>query len=180
MSELEQLKQELEKLTKKVKELEKQEEQQENGYPKLGETYYFVSGNYDGAKNIARVGKGQWENDEDDLYIWNFCHGSTDKAKVEWTIKHIELVNEIKKYTRPFEYGEQNWYYETDVDSNRLISDFCTEYFHSSDYDFFANDNDVEKIIKKFGEKYILKILFKPIDGNYKAVMDWLAEQEEE
>lgn len=164
--------------------IEKEKGNKNDEYPKIGETYYFISMNV--IENTVKVCECEWENDKEDIYYWTYRHGSTDKAEVEWTIKHIELVNEIKKYTRPFEEGESNWWFikehypKDDIFRTRLDMAWSTYKEPSSDYGFFWCENAAEDIREQFGEEYIFRFLFRPVDGNYKAVMDWLEEQEEE
>ena len=158
--------------------IEKEKEIKNDGYPEVGETYYFVG--FGKFSEIAKVCESEWDNDEADVFYWNFGYGSTDKAKVEWTIKHIELVNEIKKYTRPFKYGDYNWNIYKDSKADDQIGAIVNMWYqNNSEYDYFVCEEDVDVVFERIGKEYISKFLFKPLDGDYKAVMDWLAEQEE-
>ena len=181
MTELEQLKQELQRLTEKVEELEKQEEEHhKSGYPKLSERYYFVGIDYRNGE--IRALDATWDNDKNDIYYWDFCHGSTDENKVKWTIEHIGLVNEIKKYTKDFEEGAENWYFykEPSLGTYTLETWGIRTGETPNEYGYFNSQEEIDKAIEQLDEEYIFKFLFRPRNGDYKAVMDWLAEQEEE
>ena len=184
MTELEQLKQELEEALEKVKayewqEKEKKEEKKE--FPNIGQVYYYMEIRL----TTPYVVKEIWHNFPIDISRWVHCYGAYTRAEVEWTIKHISLISEIKKHTRPFSiYGEGGNLYlaRKGLKGGLAKVEIDQEYWFDfgSEYNYFDNEEEANKIIEEFGEDYILKFLFPPIDGNYKSVMNGATEQEEE
>ncbi|MGY3725002.1 hypothetical protein SAMN05421767_10637 [Granulicatella balaenopterae] len=183
LEELEQLKKRIKQLSEHAdrieRELKEKEEQKTTKLerPNVGQDYYFMSV----ASGTVGVMKDTWHGYPIDFARWNYCYGAYNKYHVMWTIEHIKLINEIKKYTRPFIREKENVFFVRDFKNGVEVLNtywlFDTDF--NSFYGYFESENEVNKFRENYTEKYILKFLFKPIDRDYKAVMQWLVEQGE-
>ena len=144
------LQMEINSLKQRVAELE-QQAKQEQEFLQYGDTYWCINA-YGG------VSKETWDGydiEKDMLVIGN---GFRTEQEAEFAVEKLKVEAELRKFSRPFILGEENWYL------NMIRSkDITIAYDHYNIHQgtvYFKSKDKVKEVIEIIGEERIKKYIF--------------------
>ena len=143
---IEQLEKELEELKKLEKESVKQFK------PTIGDEYWFI--NSDGYVTCI-----EWEYDMFGQRIYEIGNTYRTKEEAEFVVEKIRTETELRKFSRPFERGESNYYILSDVYDNALTIS-SVGFYRCQGTIYFESEEKAEEAIRMVGEKRIEKYIF--------------------
>ncbi|WCG37066.1 hypothetical protein PML80_05945 [Aerococcus urinaeequi] len=135
----------------KIKAL-KAEVQREDEFPQFGDDYWYVDSDTDVMDTASYDG----EYDRGRLSIGNVFK---TKEQAEFAVEKLKVEAELRKHSRPFEYGKFNYYLFFDIDGNSIITDF-TSYCPPQGAIYFESEEKAQQAIKSVGIDRIKKYLF--------------------
>ena len=135
----------------KIKTL-KAEAQREDEFPQEGYEFWFITSSGDVARMFWHDDLGQ----EQSLSIGNVFKTS---EQAEFAVEKLKVEAELRKYSRPFEYGKFNHYLFLDIDGDSFRTDF-TSYCPPQGAIYFESDEKAQQAIDTVGEERIKKYIF--------------------
>ena len=143
---IEQLEKELEELKK----LEKEKVKQFN--PKIGDEYWFVN-------TVGGTSLAEWEHDDFDKDVYDIGNTYRTKEEAEFVVEKIRTETELRKFSKPFEWGGNNYHILSDMnDSSLTIGNMG--FYRSQGTIYFESEEKAEEAIRMVGEKRIEKYIF--------------------
>ena len=145
------LQDELKALKERIAELEEQVEQ-EKEFPQFGDDYWYVDSDTD-VLDVAWYGG---EYDQGRLSINNVFK---TKDQAEFAVEKLKVEAELRKFSRPFEYGKFNYCLLFDIDGNNFRTD-VTSYCPSQGAIYFESEEKAQEAVSTVGEERIKKYIF--------------------
>ena len=145
------LQEELKALKKRIAELEEQVEQ-EKEFPQFGDDYWYVDSDTD-VLDVAWYGG---EYDQGRLSIDNVFK---TKDQAEFAAEKLRVEAELRKFSRPFEYGKFNYYLFLNIKSDSLDTQF-TSYCPPQGAIYFESEEKAQQAIEAVGAERIKKYIF--------------------
>ncbi|PMC80462.1 hypothetical protein CJ191_01250 [Aerococcus viridans] len=145
------LQEELKLLKERIAELEEQAKQEQE-FPKDGDEYWFMS-------DSGVIGNSFYSNyyiDNDRLEIGNFFK---DGEQAKFAVEKLKVEAELRKYSKPFEYGIFNYYIFFAIDSG-FIDVNCKAYCPSQGTIYFESEEKAQQAIEAVGKERIKKYIF--------------------
>ena len=141
------LQDEIKSLKQRIAELERQQE-----FPRDGDDYWYV---YDDAEVMLVV----WYGDDYDK-----CRASIDnvfktKQQAEFAVEKLKVEAELRKFSRPFKYGDWNFEILWNNHENNIELDW-SGYVVRQSVIYFESGEVAEKAIEAVGEERIKKYIF--------------------
>ena len=145
------LQDEIKALKQRIAELEEQVEQ-EKEFPQDGHWYWYITSD-------AGIGMSSWEEFEyqkEQLSIGNIFR---TREEAEFALEKIKVEAKLRKYSRPFKEGENNYYVELYL-SDKALSIDLDEYFQSQGTFYFDSEKIALEAIDAAGDWHIKKYIF--------------------
>ena len=145
------LQMEINSLKQRVAELE-QQAKREQEFLQYGDTYWCINA-YGG------VSKETWDGydiEKDMLVIGN---GFRTEQEAEFAVEKLKVESELRKFSRPFEYGKFNYYLFFDIDGNSFKTDF-TSYCPPQGAIYFESGEKAQEAVSAVGEDRVKKYIF--------------------
>lgn len=139
---------ELEKELLELKELVK--EQQE--FPQSGERYWYNNGG-------GMVNSCFWKSEQLDLNRYRIGNMFKTEKEAEFAIEKLKVEAELRKFSRPFEYGDWNFEILWNNHENNIELDW-SGYVVRQSVIYFESGEIAEKAIESVGEERIKKYIF--------------------
>ena len=145
------LQMEINSLKQRISELEQQVEQ-EKEFPQVEDDYWYVDCD-------AEVMFAVWHGDDYDKGRVSIDNIFKTKQQAEFAVEKLKVEAELRKFSRPFEYGKFNYYLLLDIDGNSFRTEF-TSYFTEQGAIYFESEEKAQQAIKSVGEERIKKYIF--------------------
>ena len=145
------LQMEINSLKQRIVELEKQVEQ-EKEFPQFGDDYWYVDSDTD-VLDVAWYGG---EYDQGRLSINNVFK---TKDQAEFVAEKLKVEAELRKFSRPFKYGDENFEIIWNNHENNIELDW-SGYVVRQSVIYFESGEIAEKAIESVGEERIKKYIF--------------------
>ena len=145
------LQEELKSLKERIAELEEQVEQ-EKEFPQEGYEFWFITSSGDVARMFWHDDLGQ----EQSLSIGNVFKTSEE---AELAVEKLKVEAELRKFSRPFEYGKFNYCLLFDIDGNNFRTD-VTSYCPSQGAIHFESEEKAQEAVSAVGKERIKKYIF--------------------
>ena len=145
------LQMEINSLKQRIAELE-QQAKREQDFPQYGDTYWCINA-YGG------VSKETWDGydiEKDMLVIGN---GFRTEREAEFAVEKLKVEAELRKFSRPFEYGKFNYYLFFDIDGDSFRTDF-TSYCPPQGTIYFESEEKAQEAVSAVGKERIKKYIF--------------------
>ena len=146
------LQDELKALKERIAELEKQVEQ-EKEFPQEGYEFWFITSSGDVARMFWHDDLGQ----EQSLSIGNVFKTSEE---AEFAVEKLKVEAELRKYSRPFKYGDWNFEILWNNHENNTELDW-SGYVVRQSVIYFESGEIAEKAIEAVGKERIKKYIFE-------------------
>ena len=140
---------ELKALKERIAELECHDKKQK--FPQYGDEYWYVDDI--GILWLSVFGKGELSNDRVEM-------GNVFRTKNEavLAVEKLKVEAELRKYSRPFILGEENWYLNM-VRSKDITIAYDHYNIHQGTV-YFKSKDKVKEVIESVGEERIKKYIF--------------------
>ena len=145
------LQEELKALKERIAELEELAKE-EREFPKDGDEYWFID-------DRGFVGGSLYTNhyiDSGRQTVGNFF-SSLEQA--EFAVEKLKVEAELRKFSRPFEYGKFNYYLFLNIKSDSLDTQF-TSYCPPQGAIYFESEEKAQQAIEAVGAERIKKYIF--------------------
>ena len=144
------LQEELKVLKQRIAELECHDKKQK--FPQDGDKYWYVDDI--GILWLSVFGKGELSNDRVEM-------GNVFRTKEEagFVAEKLKIEAELRKFSKPFEYGKFNYNLLFDIDGNNFRTD-VTSYCPSQGAIYFESVEKAQEAVSTIGEERIKKYLF--------------------
>ena len=145
------LQEELKVLKERIAELEELAKE-EREFPQDGdECWYILSG--------GGVDWIQWGESGFGLRAQDIGNIFRTKQQAEFAAEKLKIEAELRKFSRPFEYGKFNYYLFFDIDGNSFRTDF-TSYWPPQGAIYFESGEKAQQAVYTVGEDRIKKYIF--------------------
>ena len=146
------LQEELKALKERIAELENQAKE-EREFPQEGDSFYSISetGNIEGGMIW-----GGYPVDMNRMAMGNIFK---TKEQADFAVEKLKVEAELRKFSRPFEYGKFNYNLLFDIDGNNFRTD-VTSYCPSQGAIYFESVEKAQEAVSTVGEERIKKYLF--------------------
>ena len=142
---------EIKALKERIAELEELAKEEQE-FPQDGDEYWYMS-------TTGNVYDENWEGfdfEEDALEIGNVFK---TKEQAEFAVEKLKVEAELRKYSRPFEYGKFNHYLFLDIDGDSFRTDF-TSYCPPQGAIYFESEEKAQEAVSTVGKERVKKYIF--------------------
>lgn len=140
----------------KIKAL-KEEAQQGDEFPQEGYEFWFITSSGDVARMFWHDDLGQ----EQSLSIGNVFKTSEE---AEFAVEKLKVEAELRKFSRPFKYGEDNLTLNYQHESKGLLNVAAHSFYQDIGEFYFDNNDKVNEARRAVGEDRIKKYIFRVED----------------
>ena len=145
------LQDEIKVLKERIAELEVQVEK-EQAFPQDSKTYSYIN-TYGGVE--SDIWEGHFA-ERNMVKIGNFFK---TEEQAEFAVEKLKVEAELRKFSKPFEYGKFNYYFFFDIDGNSFRTDF-TSYCPPQGAIYFESEEKAQEAVSAVGIERIKKYLF--------------------
>ena len=145
------LQMEINSLKQRIAELE-QQAKREQEFPQYGDTYWCINA-YGG------VSKETWDGYDIEKDMLEIGNGFRTEKEAEFAVEKLKVEAELRKFSRPFEYGKFNYCLLFDIDGNSFRTDF-TSYCPPQGAIYFESEEKAQQAIEAVGAERIKKYIF--------------------
>ena len=145
------LQEELKVLKKRIAELEEQEKQEQE-FPQNGDNYWYIN-------PLGIVLRDEWLYFVSERYKIEIGNVFKTEQDAHFAVEKLKVEAELRKFSRPFEYGKFNYYFFFDIDGNSIITDF-TSYCPPQGAIYFESEEKAQEAVSAVGKERIKKYLF--------------------
>ena len=145
------LQEELKVLKKRIAELEELEKE-EREFPQYGDTYWCIN-------TYGGVSKETWDGYDIEKDMLDIGNGFRTEKEAEFAVEKLKVEAELRKFSRPFEYGKFNYYLFLNIKSDSLDTQF-TSYCPPQGTIYFESTTIANEAIDAIGENRIKKYIF--------------------
>ena len=142
---------EIKALKKRIAELEELAKEEQD-FPQDGDTYWCV---VDGLLSNWSIYEGDYV-DRGRKLSGNFFR---TREQAHFAVEKLKVEAELRKFSRPFEYGKFNYYLFFDIDGDDFKTDFSS-YCKSQGAIYFESVEKVQQAVSTVGEDRIKKYIF--------------------
>lgn len=140
----------IEELEKELLELKEQVKEQQE-FPQSGERYWYNNGG-------GMVNSCFWKSEQLDLNRYRIGNMFKTEKEAEFAIEKLKVEAELRKFSRPFILGEENWYLNM-VRSKDITIAYDHYNIHQGTV-YFKSKDKVKEVIESVGEERIKKYIF--------------------
>ena len=145
------LQEELKALKERIAELEgRVKEEQE--FPQYNDLYYYIQAS-------GRVDNVYWSEDVTDFQIRGMGNVFRTKEQAEFAVEKLKVEAELRKFSRPFKYGDWNFEIIWNNHENNTELDW-SGYVVRQSVIYFESGEIAEKAIEAVGKERIKKYIF--------------------
>lgn len=138
---------EIKQLKKRIAELELAQE-----FPQQDNTYWYVS-------MRGNIFTSQWEGFPSEVAMLKFGNIFRTEDQAKFAVEKLKVEAELRKFSRPFERGGNNYYILSDMYDNDLtISNMG--FYRCQGTIYFESEEKAEEAIRMVGEERIKKYIF--------------------
>ena len=145
------LQEELKSLKERIAELEEHDKEQQE-FPKMGDIYWRI----DDRGSVDNCMYNNYYTDNHRQAIGNFFK---TKEQAVFALEKLKVEVELRKFSRPFEYGKFNYHLFFDIDGNSFRTDF-TSYCPLQGAIYFESAEKAEEAIETVEKERIKKYIF--------------------
>ena len=145
------LQEELKALKDRIVELEELAKD-EREFPQYGDTYWCITA-YGG------VSKEIWDGYDIEKDMLEIGNGFRTEQEAEFALEKLKVEAELRKLSRPFEYGKFNYCLLFDIDGNNFRTD-VTSYCPSQGAIYFESEEKAQEAVSTVGEERVKKYIF--------------------
>ena len=145
------LQMEINSLKQRITELE-QQAKREQEFPQYGDTYWCINA-YGG------VSKETWDGYDIEKDMLEIGNGFRTEKEAEFAVEKLKVEAELRKFSRPFEYGKFNYCLLFDIDGNSFRTD-VTSYCPSQGAIYFESEEKAQEAVSAVGKERIKKYIF--------------------
>ena len=135
----------------KIKAL-KAEVQREDEFPQDGDKYWLI-------EETLGVSRYAWAGDDFDNKLLSVGNVFRTKQQAEFAIEKLKVEAELRKFSRPFEYGENNFFIQTNPSHNNIVID-ADDYSQIQGVIYFESQEKAQQAIQSVGEERVKKYIF--------------------
>ena len=140
----------IEELEKELLELKGQVKEQQE-FPQSGERYWYNNGG-------GMVNSCFWKSEQFDLNRYRIGNMFKTEKEAEFAVEKLKVETELRKLSRPFILGEENWY--LDMVRSKDITIAYDHYNIHQGTVYFESKSKVKEVIESVGEERIKKYIF--------------------
>ena len=145
------LQEELKALKKRIAELEEQAKEEQE-FPQDGDAYWFID-------DEGGMSSTFYKNYYLDIYRQKIGNIFRTEEEAEFAAKKLRVEAELRKFSRPFEYGKFNYYLFLNIKSDSLDTQF-TSYCPPQGAIYFESGEKAQQAIEAVGAERIKKYIF--------------------
>ena len=145
------LQDELKALKERIAELEELAKEEQE-FPKMGDIYWRI----DDRGSVDNCMYNNYYTDNHRQAIGNFFK---TKEQAVFALEKLKVEAELRKYSRPFEYGKFNHYLFLDIDGDSFRTDF-TSYCPPQGAIYFESEEKAQEAVSAIGKERIKKYIF--------------------
>lgn len=142
---------EIKALKQRIAELE-QQVKQEKEFPQDGDEYWYIS-------LFGSILSEDWIGDPSEKRVLEVGNVYKTEQQARFALEKLKVEAELRKFSRPFEYGKFNYCLLFDIDGNNFRTD-VTSYCPSQGAIYFESEEKAREAIKSVGEERIKKYIF--------------------
>ena len=142
---------EIKALKQRIAELE-QQVKQEKEFPQDGDEYWYIS-------LFGSILSEEWIGDPSEKRVLEVGNVYKTEQQARFALEKLKVEAELRKFSRPFEYGKFNYCLLFDIDGNNFRTD-VTSYCPSQGATYFESEEKAREAIKSVGEERIKKYIF--------------------
>lgn len=109
----------------------------------------------------------KWNNDGLEIKCRNQGNVFLTKEEAEFEAKRRKVVTKVRKYTRPFKFGEENWTPYWSFNRESIDWNSISGYIQEAQL-YFENEEKIEQAIAEVGEEDFIKYFLKVRDYDIK------------
>ena len=145
------LQMEINSLKQRIAELEElvKEEQE---FPQDGDGYWYID-------DYGYILNEKWDGLDFEEFRLEIGNVFKTKEQAEFSVEKLRVEAELRKFSRPFEYGKFNYHLFFDIDGNSFRTDF-TSYCPLQGAIYFESAEKAEEAIETVGKDRIKKYIF--------------------
>ena len=124
----------------------------ENEFPRVGDTYWY----------IGKIGTGcwvVWEDSSVDKHLKSIGNVFETEGEAEFAVEKLKIEAELRKHSRPFEEGKNNYFMVFDTNYNS-VDILGMSYSRVQGVIYFESEEKVQQAIETVGEDRIKKYIF--------------------
>lgn len=148
------LQEELKTLKERIAELEEREKK-EGEFPQLGDEYWYI----DEFGTVCSYEVDYYFTERVIKDMKDIGNIYRNKEQAEFAVEKLKVEAELRKFSRPFEYGKFNYYFFFDIDGNSIITDF-TSYCPPQGAIYFESEEKAQEAVSAVGKERIKKYIF--------------------
>lgn len=138
---------EIKQLKKRIAELELAQ-----GFPQQDNTYWYVS-------MRGNIFTSQWEGYPSEVAMLKFGNIFRTEDQAKFAVEKLKVEAELRKFSRPFEYGENCTEFYYDHEFGRIM--FCTlTASQTQGAIYFESKEKAQQAVSTVGEERIKKYIF--------------------
>ena len=141
----------IEELEKELLELKEQVKEQQE-FPQSGERYWYSNGG-------GMVNSCFWKSEQLDLNRYRIGNMFKTEKEAEFAVEKLRVEAELRKFSRPFKYGDWNFEILWNNHENNIELDW-SGYVVRQSVIYFESGEIAEKAIESVGEERIKKYIF--------------------
>ena len=145
------LQEELKALKERIAELEKQVER-EKEFPQEDDMFWFIN-------TFGKPVWSTWGESITNRQLIEIGNMFRTKEQAEFAVEKLKVEAELRKFSRPFEYGKANYCLLFDIDGNSFRTDF-TSYCPPQGSIQFESEEKAQEAVSTVGKERIKKYLF--------------------
>ena len=146
------LQMEINSLKQRISELEEQVKQ-EKEFPQYGKNYWYVD-------DDAEVTDSEWDGGDWDQVRMSVGNVFKTKEQAEFVVEKLKVEAELRKFSRPFKYGDWNFEILWNNHENNIELDW-SGYVVRQSVIYFESGEIAEKAIEAVGKERIKKYIFE-------------------
>ena len=145
-------------LLNRIEELEKEllelkEQAKDELFPQEGDDYCYTT-------MLGRVCHGSWDNLNSETSMLELGNIYRTEEEAEFDVEKKKVETELRKFSRPFKEGENNYYIELYTSDKKLSID-SIEYFKTQGTIYFESTTIANEAIDTIGTDRIKKYIFE-------------------
>ena len=145
------LQEELKALKQRITELEELAKD-EQGFPQNGDNYWYIN-------PLGIVLRDEWLDFVSERYMIEIGNVFKTEQDAHFAVEKLKVEAELRKFSRPFEYGKFNYCLLFDIDGNNFRTD-VTSYCPSQGAIYFESEEKAQEAVSAVGKERIKKYIF--------------------
>ena len=145
------LQEELKALKERIAELEELAKE-EREFPQDGDVYWYIN-------PLGFAFHDEWSGFITERHKIEIGNVFKTKEQADFAVEKLKVEAELRKFSRPFEYGKFNYCLLFDIDGNNFRTD-VTSYCPSQGAIYFESEEKTQQAVSVVGKERIKKYIF--------------------